>query len=264
MLGMAIAGLISAKSAAADLSARYDVMVGTLQIGKATISGSVGKDGYALKLNTSMTGLIGAVAGGKGAATTRGGFARGRPVAGAYALTASNGQVSRSIRLGFGGGEAARVAVDPPFSNAKDRVPVTAAHRRGVVDPLSAVLMPIRGGEAFDPANCDRTLPVFDGAQRFDVELAFERVDDVKVRGYEGPVLVCRARYKPLAGHFPDRPQTKFMVANRDIFVQLAPLAGARVLAPVRIDMKTAVGTMVIRARSFPGDADATATASVQ
>ena len=56
----------------------------------------------------------------------------------------------------------------------QDRVPVTAAHTRGIIDPVSALLMPTQGrGEPLDPDNCNRTLPVFDGATRFNVVLSY-------------------------------------------------------------------------------------------
>jgi hypothetical protein len=257
-----LAGAASFASAE-PLNARYDILVGGLVVGKASISGEVGPKSYSLSLSASMTGLIGAVTGGKGSASSNGRFSGGRAVSGGYALRASNGSQSRTVRIAMSGGNAQRPVVDPPFVASPERAPVTDQHRRGVVDPLSALLMPVKGGDPFDKANCNRTIPVFDGAQRFDVKLSFARFEDVNIKGYRGPALVCAARYAPLGGHFPKRPQTKLLIENRELSAWLAPVEGGAVLAPVQINIKTAMGMMTISARNFPGAQDLAPTASL-
>ncbi len=70
--------------------------------------------------------------------------------------------------------------VTPPLVDTGDRVPVTAAAKRGVVDPASALAMPARTkGALLDPENCNRTLPVFDGATRFDVVLSYGETREI-------------------------------------------------------------------------------------
>ena len=89
-------------------------------------------------------------------------------------------------------------------------------------------MMPVQGrADPMDPANCNRTLPIFDGATRFDVVLSYGETRSVAKPGYSGPVLVCNARYTPIAGHRPDRPGVKFMEDNREMSVWLAPVEGA-------------------------------------
>jgi Protein of unknown function (DUF3108) len=259
-----IAAMAAIPASAEQLSARYDILVGSLLVGKAGVTGEVGKGGYALSLNASMTGLVGAVAGGKGSASASGSFAGGRAVSKGYSLSASNGSQSRTIRIGMAGGKVTRTIVNPPFITSPERAPVTEAHKRNVIDPLGALMMPVKGGDPFDPENCNRTLPIYDGAQRFDVKLRHAGSEMVKIKGYSGPALVCSARYVPLGGHFPKRPQTKFMVDNRQMSVALAPVSGGVVLAPVKITVTTAVGTTTIIARSFPGAMDAVPTASIK
>jgi hypothetical protein len=262
-LGFAsLAAFIAAPAFADDLSARYDVLVGGLLVGKASINGQISPDAYSVNLSASMTGLVGAVTGGKGTATSTGIFRDGRVQSSGYALKASNGSQSRTIRIGMANGNARIPVVVPPFVASPERVPVAEKHLRGVIDPLAALLMPIKGTDAFDGENCNRTLSVFDGSQRFNVKLSFARMTTVKVKGYQGPVLVCSARYMPIAGHFPKRQQTKFMVENRDMSAWLAPVAGGHVLAPVQINIKTAMGNSTIVARSFPGAQDLVPTAS--
>ncbi len=254
---------ISAPAVAEQVNARYDVLVGGLLVGKASISGDISQGAYKLSLNATMTGLVGAITGGKGSAASSGVISGGRVLSSGYALKASNGSQSRSIQIGMSGGNATRVVVSPAFVVSPERAPITDQQRKGVVDPLAALLMPVKGGSPFAELNCNRTIPVFDGAQRFNVKLSFARMDEVKVNGYQGPVLVCSARYVPLGGHFPKRPQTKFRVENRDVSAWRAPVAGGAILAPVQINVKTAVGNTVMIARSFPGAQDVVPTGSV-
>ena len=53
------------------------------------------------------------------------------------------------------------------------RVPVTRANRQGIVDPLTAMLFSSAATGALSQEACRRTLPIFDGHQRFDLKPAF-------------------------------------------------------------------------------------------
>ena len=66
-------------------------------------------------------------------------------------------------------------ATPPPGSN---RVPVTEANRQAIIDPLTAMLFStVAGAEGLSQEACRHTLPVFDGHQRYDLKLAFKRMD---------------------------------------------------------------------------------------
>src|SRR5215211_4332124 len=150
------------------------------------------------------------------------------------------------------GGGVSAVEITPPLDEKLDRVPLKESHKRGVLDPVSALLMPAASrGSVTDPGNCNRTLPVFDGAARFDVVLSYEETKQIEKPGYAGPVLVCNARYVPIAGHRALRPSTKFMEDNRDMQVWLAPVQGSRLLVPLRIAVQTMVGMSVIEASQW-------------
>jgi hypothetical protein len=159
----------------------------------------------------------------------------------------------RTIKLTMRNDNVRSVSVDPPVEPAPDRVPLTDASRRGVVDPVGALLLPgPANGDPMAPSRCDRTLPIYEGTERFDIHLSYARIEQVKTpTGYSGPVLVCRATYKAVAGHIKDRMQVKFMEDNRDIEAWLAPVAGTRVLMPWKVSVRTLVGTLVIEATQF-------------
>ena len=236
----------------AQLDAQYTITLAGLTIGKAHLSGQIGNERFSLNLNSSLTGLAGAVTRGRGAATAQGSLNGAGVLSNGFSLSASNGQMTRTIQIGARGGAVGAVVIDPPFEEKPDRVPVRPTHKAGVADPLSALVMPSRGGNPLDPANCNRTIPVFDGSQRFDIVLSYTGVRDVNdAKGYRGRVLVCAARYVPVAGHRPNRRVTKFMAENRNMDAWLAPVNGGKVLVPYRISVRTLVGTTVIEAETF-------------
>jgi hypothetical protein len=117
-----------------------------------------------------------------------------------------------------------------------------------VIDPVSAMLVPGRP-DALTPAACQRTLPIFDGTRRYDIALAFKRMDKVKTAtGYQGPVVVCAAALRPIAGHRADSALVKYLSGGRDLELWLAPIAGTRVLGPYRLSVANLIGDLVIEA----------------
>jgi hypothetical protein len=259
-----LASLSGAGSASAGpVEARYGMTLAGLQIGTAVFSGDIGPNAYRANLNARLTGLVGVLTTGQGAVQVSGIFSAQRPLSAGYALSANNSQISRTIQIGMNAGNITQVAIEPPFEPKADRAPVLEHHRRGVVDPVSALMMPVAGsGDLLSEENCNRVIPIFDGVQRFDITLApaGTRVINEPRKGYVGHALVCNARYAPVAGHRPI-PATEFMRSNRDMQVWLVPVAGSRALVPYRIQVKTQIGNLVIEAQQIRGlEVDATAS----
>jgi hypothetical protein len=168
------------------------------------------------------------------------------------------GQSTQTIRMAMTGGTVSYDDVRPPLP-PRPRVPITAADRRGVLDPVSALLIPI-DGDRLSPSMCRRTLPIFEGTERFDIVLSYLRTEQVKsAQGYQGPVLVCRARYHAIAGHRRGARQVEYMEHNNTIEAWLAPVPAAHLLVPWRVSLGTIVGNLVIEADRFGATTDSTA-----
>ena len=244
-----------AQSQAGPIEGRYNIAIAGLSIGTAQINGGVSAQSYNATLNAQLTGLAGALTSGRGAIRVSGSFQGNRPISNGYALSANNSQISRTIQIAMSGGNISQVAINPPFEPKPDRVPVLEHHRRGVVDPVSALLMPVAAsGDTLSASNCNRTIPVFDGVQRFDIQLthADTKVINEPRKGYVGHALVCNARYIPVAGHRP-LPATTYMENNRDMRVWLVPIAGSQALMPYRIEVQTQLGKLNIEATNLTG-----------
>jgi hypothetical protein len=257
LTGLALCG--AAPSAPADtLRVNYGISLAGLPLGTADLATTFEGPKYTMQVGAKLTGLAGLLTGGKGAATAAGAVAGEQPLPSSFAVTSRSSNDQRTVRMGLSGGSVAALEIAPPLDEKPDRVPLKEAHKRSVVDPVSALLMPgAAKGDLIDPANCNRTLPIFDGAARFDVVLSYGETRQVEKPGYKGPVLVCNARYVPIAGHRALRPTTKFMQDNRDMSVWLAPVEGARLLVPLRIAVRTMVGMSVIEASRWAVNGDA-------
>ena len=231
----------------------YGLRLAGLPIGRATLKGGLGEGRYRLDLDARLTGLAGWVAGIGGNGTSHGAAAGRRVIPSSYAVNIPEGRHPISLKVDLSGGNVVEAMLSPPLQPRPDRIPVLDTHKRGVVDPVGALLMLQPGrGPVLDPEACNRTLPIFDGAGRFDVRLTYASTKAIRIPGYEGPALVCAARYVPIAGH-RERSAVQFMRENRDMEAWLVPVAGARALVPARITVGTRVGRLVIEARRIGG-----------
>jgi Protein of unknown function (DUF3108) len=254
--------LSSLPAPAATLHVQYSVSLIGLPIGVAALTGIFGPTSYKLDGNARMTGLASILVSSKGAAAASGAISAGRIIPTTYTTTAANATESRRIRMVMAGGAVKGVEIVPPLDDRPGRVPVTERDKKDVIDPMSALVMPVPANEALvGPAACDRKLPIFDGGMRFDVTLSFVGVRQVKTTGYAGPVTVCAARYTPIAGYRPDRKATRFMADNRQIETWLAPVQGSHVVLPYRIALMTMIGMTVIEAAEFSVDTSTSSAA---
>jgi hypothetical protein len=237
----ALGAIVSPAAATERVSGRYDIMIGGLQVGVAGFEGRISNDSYQTSVSLRLSGVSRLIASGRGSATASGRIAGGRAVPANYALTLNTTQQNEAIRMSMSGGSVGSHSAEPERPVAADQVPLTAAHRQGVLDPLSAGLFVVAGsGPTLSPEACAKTFPVFDGRQRYDLTFSFARTEALKVPGYDGPAVVCNARYRPIAGHRP--AVTAPMEQNRDMQIWLAPVAGSRALVPARIMIRTPMG----------------------
>ena len=203
--------------ASADtLRAHYSVTLLGLRIGDLYANGSLDPQNYKMDLSAHLTGLAAMVSSVKMALASSGAVKKGNLSPNSYATSAVNSNETRTLRMALNGGNVRQVEISPPPEYRGDRVPVTEANKRNILDPTSALIMPVPLKDALvGPAACDRTLPIYDGYARFDIMLHYVETRDVSVAGYSGPVSVCAARYRPISGHLVGSRSTAFMAQER-------------------------------------------------
>jgi hypothetical protein len=237
------------------LDAAYSVHLTGIPIGQGAVILDLNEAGFAAAGSAKFTGLVRMISKGEGTSTVRGTFQQNRVISSIYATQSISSDRNEKIGITVENGFAKEFSVLPPPPDLDvNRVPITQAARTNVVDPLSAGLILVAApGDVLNPESCNRTLPIFDARFRYDVVLSYLRTEAApkKTEGYQGPVLVCQARYVPIAGHRTDRPQVQQLANNRELFVWLAPVTGTRVLVPIKVSIATGIGTMVVEATRF-------------
>ena len=258
-------GTVAAATSAASaetLRAHYSVTLMGLHIGELTADGTLQPQAYRMGLNAHLTGLAAMVSSMRMALVSSGVLnKRGTVAPSSYATSAASSETTRTLRMALAGGTVKAVEITPEPEWRGERVPVTEANKRNVLDPTSALIMPVpAGAPLIGPAACQRTLPIYDGYARFDIALHYQGERQVEIQGYSGPVAVCSARYHPISGHLVGSRQTEFMAQNEGIEVWLAPIPAAHVVVPLRVSMPTMTGQLDIEADDFEVAGAAAAT----
>jgi Protein of unknown function (DUF3108) len=235
------------------LDARYVVTLSGLPIGRGAWVIDIGDDYFSAEATGATAGLMQVFASGQGQSAARGTISGGQLVPSTYASRIVTGDKSDEVRMVISAGTVKELAANPPTVASPDRVPVTEAHRRGVSDPMTASLIRVPGnGNTLAPQACQRTLSIFDGRMRYDLQLAFKRLDRVRSEpGYQGSAVVCAVYFSPIAGYVRDRYAIKYLMQLRDMEMWLAPIAGTRVMVPYRASVPTPIGLGVLQATQF-------------
>ena len=243
----------SGVSAQGKLDARYIATLAGMQIGQGAWVIEIGDDQFTAAASGMTTGLLRVFANGEGNSASRGAVRGDNLLPAIFVSTVNNDKKVEELRIVLNAGTVKELVVDPPTTPNPNRIPLTDAHRRGVVDPMSAALIRVPGnGDPVSPEACRRTLPIFDGRMRFDLQLSFKRIENVQARrGYQGPVAVCGVQFVPLAGFVPERLAIKYLTAQQDMEMWLAPIPGTRVVVPYRISLQTPLGRGVLEAVQF-------------
>jgi len=249
-IGCASAALLASIAAsfcdsaqAQKLEAKYVMSMTGIRVGQSTWTAAFDGDRYSAGAIGGAVDLLSVLVRGEGVAQVSGLIKEGRLVPTAFSSSVIEDGQKIDLKVALEDGTVTDVKDNGPPPGA-DRVPLTTAHAQGVLDPLTALLVPDEGGQA----SCNRTLAIFDGRRRYDLALSFKRVE--KMRGSE-PTVVCNVVLRPIAGHRADSMIMKYVADRRDMELAFAPITGVRFLAPFRLLVPTLIGTMAVQASSF-------------
>jgi len=256
-LGVAATAVASAAAvpvrAQGRLDARYTVTLAGVPVGKGAWVIDIAENQFTAAASGATAGLLRVFASGQGSGASRGLIVSGNPVPASFAASITSDKKTEEIRMTLGSGDVKDFAISPEVPVDPERVPVTDAHFHGVNDPMTGSLIRVPGtGNPLTPQACARTTPIFDGRMRYNLQFAYKRMEQVKAdKGYEGPVVVCAVYFIPIAGFIPHRASVKYLAAQRDMEVWLAPVANTRVLVPYRVSIPTPIGVGVMQATQF-------------
>jgi Protein of unknown function (DUF3108) len=253
-------GGTTAADAQGKLEAHYTVTLAGIPIGKGDWIIDISDTHYKAAASGATTGLVRIFTGGEGTSVADGKLLAGKPISAMYVSTIISRKRTDKVRIKVNNGDVKEFKVDPPQDKESERVPLTAAHRHGVLDPMTASLFRAPAdGKPLSKQACQRTVAIFDGRMRYDLQLAYKRMDAVKAdKGYSGQVVVCAIYFLPVAGYIPSRSTIKYIAKQRDMEIWLAPIAGTHVLVPIRAQSPTPLGEAVLKATQFVTSASST------
>jgi hypothetical protein len=218
-IGSAVMALApNGSSTAVNVSGRIG---GALDLGRFAASGTVAP-GHVTARSTSGSGKD---------ATAADLVSRGSGGARQFSYRGETPRGPGAIAMTVAGGNATQVEAKIPDNPQAVRVPVTEAHRQGVVDPLVIVERFFRPGGTIDPAGvCGRRQGVFTGQVRFDMAgTGLEPAAPPSGAPAGWSAVSCKVTTTPISGHRIDkgnRPQTRTATL---VFVQ-APDKGRSLL----------------------------------
>lgn len=196
-------------------------------------------------LSTSIVGDI--VEKTRGTAEVSGSLAPDRLLANSFAIAYTSGKKRYSIEMMMKNGTVLSAVSRPEKKRPANWVPVTAEHKRSVLDPLSSLVIP-----AGDPV-CPRKLPIFDGASRYDLVLEPKGSRPYSTTGFSGTATVCAVRLVPHAGFRRGNRQVDYVRNLKGIEIWFARSPAGDHYAPVYAKVPTRVGQVIIAATRFGG-----------
>lgn len=242
----ALALFLSAPAHAEGLHVKYHVNFLGVKVGEGKLNVNLNDNGYSIGGDGAMAAFGKLVSDAK-ADVSAGGVIDGDTVKPtSFNMKAVDDGKPNTVALAMNKGNVASQSVFPAQDKMDQRIKVEDAHRRGIVDPLSAMVFPAPKG--IHPDSCNRTVKIYDGRERYDVVLRYKSKYQQRgsSKNYSGPVLVCSARYKPIAGHRPNRKTIKQLEANKSMEVELAQVPGTTYLILYKASLNTPAGPVSV------------------
>jgi hypothetical protein len=264
--GLGHAGSLAAEGAAGDqIRATYRVDLSPFNLGELHLTASFNGSAYEMRAKGKFSLITGMLYRASGKTMSKGELSKRGPQPARFKLNFESGSKKEQREMRFANGEVSDISIVPRKKQNPRRVPVTKDQLVNVLDPLTAAIVSARAdGPAGDLTICERTVPVFDGQQRFDRGLKPKRADSLgngAPAALSGPVAVCQVKYVPIAGYRPGHSGVKFVTENEDIEVWLVRLPNTALYLPYRVVMPTAWGTgsvtltkLKVGAGAAPGD----------
>lgn len=223
-------------------------VLGHLKAAEMTIVADLGPGKYAIAGRVKTAGIVGWFVDYNIAMASWGAWASGAFQPSRYESNTKYGKKQRAVIVEFKPGEVVTTA-KPQYGNLGEP-PATVAQQLEAMDPIAAIVELASAAKATPQNPCGGPLRIFDGIQRYDLKLTFNKRIDFKSGAYKGPALLCDVEYTEIAG-FKAKSPAKAAEEKADLQwarMTLAELpSGAR--PPVRFEAKSKKrGVLVVQA----------------
>ena len=168
-----------------------------LRVMKTVLRLGLNADAYLVRSEFRTVGLLGFFKDAEILANAEGARAEEGFAPHAYEHRNLKSKKNRVIKIDFPE-RVATASVTPGFGEESAFAP--EEDRIGALDPISALT-----SIGYAPGDtCDRTVPVYDGKQRYDLRLVTQKREKIRTRGWEGEALRCDLYYDPISGFDPE------------------------------------------------------------
>lgn len=239
---------LAASSDTMSLRSEFATSLYGVVLARSTFQSRIDRNGFEISGELASSGVAKVFDDTRARASASGRFENGGPAPRNYVVDYTSGKKKKRTTISFANGAVANAENTPPVrTNRKDWIKVEPEHLKGVVDPFSAALV-----RADSPSDvCNRTIRVFDGALRADLQLKPAGFGKASVPGYKGDTVKCTARFVPVSGYRKGNSTIAFMRNSSEIAIAFAPVGGSGVYAPVEATVGTQVGTIKVQAVRF-------------
>jgi hypothetical protein len=232
----------TAAHAAMEATASYVVNLGGNIIANAKFRFVDDGSAYSLKLDANVSGVAQLVASGIAKVESTGAVSSDGLRSNSFDLLTRSGGEDFTIRVQYQQADVTAFQINPPIVNNINRIQLERKQLSGVNDFLASF---IRKG-ALNRGLCDYRARIFTGVERFDLNFSYAK-DDVatsKRTGYQGPVVLCSIKYKPIAGHYTTSEITNSLAEDDRILLWFAPLKDTGYAIPYRVLLTTSMGDL--------------------
>jgi hypothetical protein len=232
-----------------EVSANYNLSFNGLDVGIYHFSAHFNGGSYAAEGKADVSAFFGAFKwvgnfSGSGALEPKG----LRPAA--FAMSYKSKKKTTSVKIGFAGKGVTSVALEPDKKPSREAIKLKPENLLNVFDPMAATIA-ISDAQPADA--CNRTIPVFDGKQRYDLRLSYKGREPLTERhpsGQPKELILCRVKYVPIAGHKPkDFVHPWIDYDNIEFALRAVPKAG--IYVPYRVTIPSSIGSAVMTAATI-------------
>ena len=221
----------------------YVITVRGLTVAKAHFTGKVEGSRFEVAGSLRSAGLARIFDKTEAKSRSVGTLANGTPQPERFLLSyAQGGSGGKKMEISFRNGDVARITHEPELGPpGDDLVPVAKSDLKSVTDPISATI--VARGSAEDI--CRRTLRIYEGGTRVDVQLSPVSVG--WVYGAGNGAATCSARFVPVAGYIKSSTYD-YMRDHADMEFVYVPTHRQGLYMLHSISTRTDIGQVKLRA----------------
>ncbi len=244
---IAATAVASGAHAAEKFSSSYSVSVLGLPIASSSFTTTI--DGNTVSINGTLksSGVARIFDDTTGNTTVRAVMGKGGVIPAAYDVRYQSGKKNKRTAISFRSGHVAKTFNNPPLKKHANYVALKPADLKGVYDPLTALIL-----RADSPQGvCGRTVRIYDGETRVDLQLSPAGIAPFSTKGFKGDAIKCSVKFVPVAGYRPDKKQIQYLKNKSKIEITFAPMGSGNLYAPVKAVVGTQIGPVTIYATQF-------------